>query len=413
MSYGDQVYGPFGLDAAKGRTFQCERTVLAVVHTVTAGTRLADVVPLVESDPRVQVVFTWAPSSMISAGVREFLERLGGVTVPWNQATTMRFDLAVAAWDGLLEQLHAPVLTVSHGVGAGKFMNRWDGYGPQAAREPSAPARARLVYRGRVIPAAIIVPTRRRLARLRQCCPEAAEVAEVGGDPCFDRLLASVPWREAYRHALGTAGRRLVVVSSTWGPGSVLERCPDLLPRLLDELPAPEYRVAAVIHPNAWYWHGLRQVRGWYAESVRRGLILLPPEDGWRAALAAADLLIGDHGSVTCYGAGIGVPVLHASFPAEHVDPASPSARLGRIAPRLRLNEAITPQVAKAAAAWSAKHMAAVRAEITDVPGQSARLIRQVMYRLMRLPEPAQAPEGNPVAPPEPVLLPESFGGPR
>lgn len=413
MVYGDQAYGPFGLDAARGRTFRCERTVLAVVHTVTSGTRLADVVPLLESDRRVQVVFTWAPSSMISAGVREFLDRLGGATVPWDQATNTQFDLAVAAWDGLLERLHAPVLTLSHGVGAGKFMRRWDGFGPEVAREMAAPDRARLVYRGRVIPSAIIVPTRRQLAQLRRSCPEAAEVAVLGGDPCFDRLLASRPRREGYRNALGTAGRQLVVVSSTWGPGSLLERCPGLVPRLLDELPADEYLVAAVIHPNAWYWHGPRQVCGWYAESVRRGLLLIPPEDGWRAALVAADLLIGDHGSVTCYGAGIGVPVLLASFPAEHVAPATPPAQLSRIAIRLRLDEAIAPQVRKALADWPARRAVAMRAEITDAAGQSAGIIRGEMYRLMRLPKPDRALEVSPVCLPRPVEIPESFGGIR
>src|SRR5690242_9991348 len=207
MSYGDQVYGPFGLDAGKGQTFRCERTVLVVVHTVTTGTRLADVVPLLESDPRVQIVFSWAPSSMISAGVREFLDRLGGVTIPWSRATTVRFDLAVAAWDGMLEQLHAPVLALSHGAGSGKYLSRWEGHGPSAAREASAPDRARLIYRGRVIPSGIIVPTQRQLAQLRKGCPEAAGVAVVGGDPCFDRLMASLPLRHSYRQALGMAGR--------------------------------------------------------------------------------------------------------------------------------------------------------------------------------------------------------------
>jgi hypothetical protein len=413
MSCGEWVYGPFGLDAARGRTFRCERTVLVVVHTVTAGTRLADVVPMLESDPRIQVVFTQAPSSMISGGVREFLGRLGGVTIPWRQAAGERFDLAVAAWDGLLEQLHAPVLTLSHGAGSGKYMARWEGCGPDAPREASAPAPARLLYRGRVIPSGIIVPTRRQLAQLRQCCPEADEVAVVGGDPCFDRLAASLPRRDSYRQAVGVTGRRLVVVSSTWGPGSLLERSPGLLPRLMDELPAREYRVAAVIHPNAWHWHGIRQLRGWYAESVRRGLVLIPPEDGWRAVLAAADLVLGDHGSVTCYGAGAGVPVLLASFPDEHIDPGSPVARLGRIAGRLRLDEPAGPQAGKAMADWLPQSSAAVRAEITDVPGQSAGIIRSVMYRLMGLAEPGTVPEVRPVAVPEPVLIPESFGGTR
>src|SRR5580700_2829913 len=117
MGYMERARGPFGLDAQRGQTLRYQRTVLVVVHTVTAGTRLADVVPLLEPDLRVQVVFTYAPSALISGGVQEYLDRLGGVVVSWQQATQMPFDLALAASDGLLEWVHAPVMTMLHGVG--------------------------------------------------------------------------------------------------------------------------------------------------------------------------------------------------------------------------------------------------------------------------------------------------------
>ena len=65
MGYGKWEHGPFGLDAQRGQTLRYQRTVLVVVHTVTAGTRLVDVVPMLEADLRVQVVFTYAPSALI------------------------------------------------------------------------------------------------------------------------------------------------------------------------------------------------------------------------------------------------------------------------------------------------------------------------------------------------------------
>lgn len=46
MGYGEWANGPFGLNAQRGQTVRCERTVLAVIHTVTAATRLGDVVPM-------------------------------------------------------------------------------------------------------------------------------------------------------------------------------------------------------------------------------------------------------------------------------------------------------------------------------------------------------------------------------
>lgn len=413
MSDGEWVDGPLGLDAARNRTVRCERTVLAVVHTVAAGTRLGDVVPLVESDPRVQVLFTAAPSSTNASGVEDFLGCLGAVTIPWRQAAAERLDLAVAAWDGRLHELHAPVLTVPHGVGAGKLIRRWDGLGPEAARETAAPDRARLVYRGRVIPSAVVVPTWRQLAQLEKACPEAAGVAVVGGDPCCDRLMASLPLRPQYRRAIGTGGRRLVVISSTWGQGSLLEHGPGLIAGILDGLPTSDYQVAAVIHPNAWAYHGRRAICGWLAGAMRRGLVLVPPEDGWRALLAAADLVIGDHGSVTCYGAAAGVPVVLASFPEDDIDPDTPPARLGRLAGRLRPGEPVAPQAEHAMTGWSADAAAGMLGQITDLPGQSAAVIRATMYQLMRLPEPRAEPECQPVAVPEPVMLPASFGGAR
>jgi hypothetical protein len=384
--------GPYGLEADKGGTCRYQRTVLAVVHHLTSATRLADLMPLLEVDQRIQVVYTWAPGSVFGSGVSEYLESLGAVVVPWCQAVQSRFDLAVAASYGSLERLHAPVLTAPHGVGFGKLTSRWDGRGPAAARDGTGAVRARLVYHGRVVPAAIVMATHAHLARLSSACEEATEVAVLAGDPCFDRLAASMPHRSRYRAALDAGDRRVVVVSSTWGPGSLLRRHPELLASMAEELPAENYRIAAIVHPNVWAWHGRRQVLAWYGDCVRRGVTLVPPEEGWRGLLAAADVVVGDHGSVTCYAAAAGVPVLLASFPRGEIEPGSPSAALGRIAERLRPSRPLGAQLASAAAKWPHPGRAEAAAHVTSVPGQAARIIRAAMYRLMRLPEPEAPP---------------------
>jgi hypothetical protein len=408
MSHDDErwVLGPFGLGARRAATYLPERTVLTVVHHMTAATRLADITPLLECDRRIQMVYTCPPASMSPGWVSEYLARLGAVVIGWQQATQMRFDLAIAASHGGLERLHAPVLSVLHGAGFNKYAKRWDGPGPEAAgREMYGMERAVLVYRGRVIASALVVPTRRDLGRLRRACPEAAPVAVMAGDPAFDRLAASLGSRARYRRALGVQDRVLVAVSSTWGPGSLLAARPDLLARLTRELPRETYQVAAIVHPGVWAWSGRRQLQAWLAESMRDGLILVPPEEGWRAILAAADYVIGDHGSVTCYAAAIGRPVLLASFPDEELDPASTVACLGRIAPRLRSRGPIEPQLAEAAAAWTPSLHRMIRVRVTSVPGQSARLIRALMYRMMNLAEPAAEPVVRPVPAPEPLAI--------
>jgi hypothetical protein len=150
---------------------------------------------MLEADPRVQVVFTHAPSALVSGGVREFLARLGGVVVPWRQATQTRFDLALAASDGLLEWVHAPVITMLHGAGYNKYPAQWDGPGAAVPREAAGPERTRLVCHGRTIASAIMLPTRGQVERLRRSCPEAAAIAVAAGDPCYDRLSVSLASR--------------------------------------------------------------------------------------------------------------------------------------------------------------------------------------------------------------------------
>jgi hypothetical protein len=398
MTVGDWVQGPFGVDALKGRTIRCQRTVLVVVHSITTATRLMDIVPLVESDRRVQVVYTWAPSSIFGAGVNEFLAKLGAAVVPWRQATHTRFDLVIAASQGGLEQLSAPVLTVPHGAGFSKYPSVWPGHGPRARQQLGEADPWRLVYHGRVVASGIIVATTHQLQQLRLACPEAAAVATVAGDPCLDRLVASLPLRGDYRKALGTGERTLVAVSSTWGPGSLLDQHPDLLSRLVAELDPAGYQVAAITHPNVWHWHSPRQVTSWFAESVRNGLVFVPPEDSWRAVLASADVVIGDHGSVTCYAAAAGVPVMLAAFPPGEVDPRSQVAWLAGAAPRLQPGQPIAAQLDQAAAVWSPALHAAARARVTSAPGQAAGLIQRVIYQLMGLTQPPEPPAVLPVA---------------
>jgi hypothetical protein len=121
--------------------------------------------------------------------------------------------------------------------------------------------------------------------------------------------------------------------------------------------------------------------------------------------LAAADVVVGDHGSVTCYGASIGVPVTLAAFPADEVQPQSQVAYLGRIAPRLRLDQPIGAQLDQAADAWCADAHTAIRAQVTSAPGQAAAIIRALMYRLMRLAEPAAPAAVQPVAAPKAAVV--------
>ncbi|WP_030687743.1 hypothetical protein [Streptomyces sp. NRRL B-1347] len=393
---------PVRLDVDRWATRRVRRRVLAVVHTVTSGRRLLDTVRLLEGDWRVQVFFTAAPD-VFSAGVADFLAEIKGVVLPWSQAVQTVFDLAVAAGHGGLHELHAPVIVLPHGAGHNKVVPSGPRGRAVAARGVYGLSRQRLVRDGAVIPEAIVLAHRDELTRLRRECPEALPVAEVVGDPCFDRIVASGPARALYREALRTrVGQRLVLVCSTWGPASLLGACgQELLGTLVSELPGADYRVAVLLHPHVWHTHGEWQIRCWFAELGRRGLTVVSHRADWVGALVAADFVVGDHGSVSLYGAMTGAPVLLACLPDADVDPGSPMAELGSFAPRLLPGRSVHRQLTRAAAAYRAEPYARVAARITSEPGRFARRMRALLYRKLRLRPPCVLPETEPARLPQ------------
>jgi hypothetical protein len=399
------VNGPVGMGAADRVLRLGGRTVLVVVPFVVAGTRLMDVLPLLEADHRVQVVFTVAPApdGAVCHGVEDLLRSHGALVLPWHQAVHNEFDLVLAASPVGVEQLRGRVMLMPHGSGAVRTLLRARSAGPDA--EPTHNLdRATLMYRGRLVPSALVLSHDDELAVLRASCPAALPVAVVAGDICYDRLVASLPFRVQYRRALGVGDtQKLVTVASTWQPESTLGRHPELLDRLLNALPAKDYRVAAILHPNIWNVHGEWQVRAWLADSLRAGLLLMPPEEGWRAALVASDLIIGDHGSVTRYGAAIGVPVALAACPEGEIRRGSVADTLCRCAPRLRPDEPMTGQIRAMASVNDCSWQDAIPNRITSRPGEAGLILRRTIYRLLDLAEPVRALPVSPVPLPRPV----------
>lgn len=391
---------PVGLDAKRWITRTGCKTVLVVVHTVTTGQRLIDVVRLLESDLRIQVVFTAAPD-VFSNGVAELLQTLGGVVISWEQATKIEFDLALAAAYGSIQELHAPLIVLPHGAGYNKLAVRSDGRGAVAARGVYGLDPQSIVRGGSVVPTAIALSHTADLALLGRQCPEALPVAAVVGDPCYDRLLASRSRRDIYRRALGVpVDRKLIVTVSTWGSRSLFGRAVDLMDRILAELAPEEHRIVALMHPNIWFGHGPRQVRAWLTEAVNRGLGLVPPTSDWLGALIAADLILGDHGSLAVYGAAANVPVVVAGFPADDVFSESASALLAALAPRLVADRPIASQFAEAWMNYREEIADRVAARLTSEPGNFNRNMRRLMYRVLNVSQPATIPAMPPAGVP-------------
>jgi len=377
------------------------RRVLAVVPHMTAGTRLADVVPLLEADARVQIAFSTPDGPDTWPGVDEYLRHSGGLVLPWHQATRMRFDLALASSHVGIDEVEAPVMVLPHGTAG--IRSRVSPQGTEVTGHP----RDLLVRDGRVVPKAMVFAHEDDARRMCRVFPEAASRVVVAGDVCYDRIRASMPLRLRYRDAAGVeAHQKLVVVSSTWSPHSLFGGNLDLITRLAAALPAPGYRMMVALHPLTWSAHGTRQVRAWLADALEAGTRLLPPEEGWRAALVASDCVIGDHGSVTQYAAGLGKPVLLNPGSVLDVRKGSLADRLWRTAPALDPARSLRRQVDELVAGGVRSRFPAIEKRITSMPGEAAARLREEIYRILGMPEPDRPVHVAPV----PLLTRESPG---
>lgn len=393
------VRGPVGIDADRRVTRSGCRTVLVMVPNMVTGTRLLDVAALLARDHRIQMMFTVPEATDVWPGTDEFVRANGRMVLPWSQVLRSHFDLVLAASYTELDRVHGDVLVLPHG--ASSLMSRAfsRNAGPDALPHTGL-ARETLTRRGRVIPSVVALTHDRELVALRESCPEALPMAVVAGDICLDRMLTSLTLRDEYRRRLGVAsGQRLVTVSSTWSTESVFGRHPELCARLLAELPSDDYRVALVLHPSAWSVHSPWQIRAWMADCLRDGLLVLPPEEGWRATVIASDYVIGDHGSTTQYAAAIGIPVLVSAAPDLRVRTGSLADVLAGAVPAFDQNRPALPQLA------DAEHRRAdgLADLISSRPGSAAAILRRAAYRLLRLPEPDVPAVATPIPLPHPI----------
>lgn len=396
----------------KRPTVRASHPVLAVARSVPAADRVLDVLQLFRGDDRVEVTFTTNPGSASETGVAGMLRDAGVENViDWEQAVRERdrYRLALAA--SPKEDLHRlsrashpdhagtghgpPLVLMPHGIGHNRRVSDTD----------SAPKRAsglkpdQLVHEGHPVPTRIALSHWEQHRRLAVACPEAAERVVVTGDPSHDRMLANLGRRTRYRAALGVAeGQLLIVVSSTWNRDSLLGAQRETLRRLLAELPADEYRVALVAHPNVWHQHGRAQLELWLADEVEAGLTLVHPHNGWRAALIAADAVVGDHGSTTYYAAALGRPVLLAAFGNAELDPDSPLRAFGRRTPFLLTDRSIPDQVEEVLAAPTPE----AAGLLIEHSGAAAHRMRDLFYGLLDLRPPQQPARFFAV--PEPVV---------
>ncbi|MFE0101524.1 translation initiation factor 2 [Streptomyces sp. NPDC059009] len=385
--------------------------MLFAVRSATALHRLLDVLPVFAGDERIRRRFTLVPGSEFGVDALAAIERAGAHVLPWAEACGRAHDLVLAASPkGELERLSGPRVLLPHGAGFNKAVPEGgsadggaaDGSSADGGSADSASGLdpALLLRSGRPLARLHALAHPSQLDRLAAECPDAAARATVTGDPTFDRVLESLPLRERYRAALRTDGRTLVVLTSTWGPESLLARRPGLPAALTAHFPLDSYQFALVLHPNEHNRTGEFDLAEQLAPALAAGLVVARPHEEWAAVLVAADAVVTDHGSAALYAAAArDVPVIAACDGGGEVIPGTPMAQLLSMAPVLEHAD----DLERALAAHRPAHARALAEPAFAERGRALPRLREELYHLLGLdPHPSSPVTARPLPDPAP-----------
>jgi len=364
-----------------------EYIILAVARTLTSAYRLLEAVQWFRDDFRIRLVFTIDESSAFSTGVRDLLSESGVRLVEWSriQEHAFKYHLALTASENIdFSAIDTHTILLPHGLGFNKLVPGAHGSPLRLAGLPPEP----VIRAGRVT---IALSHAEQRDQLHAVDPDAASRTEIVGDPTFDRLQASRGLRTRYREAWGTGDRTLIAVASTWGRQSVIGRWHALPAQLLAALETDSYQVAVIMHPNVWAYYGELQISLWLSAALDAGLVLVPPESGWHAALIAADQVITDHGSLGLFAAALDKPLLMTGHATETVAD-TPVDALARSVGLLRSGDDLRRQLDDVRTRHAGGEYDDITGRVFDRVGDATNNVRSLIYRRLGLPPPAHTP---------------------
>ncbi|MFE2872706.1 hypothetical protein [Embleya sp. NPDC059259] len=175
------------------------------------------------------------------------------------------------------------------------------------------------------------------------------------------------------------------MLTSTWGPQSLLRRRPGLPAELAAELPYDTYQLALIVHPNERSRIGTFDLEEQLAPALDAGMILAAPHEEWAALLVAADAVITDHGSTALYAAALDRPIIRAHDGGDELIPGSPMAELLAHSPQLADPGGIGALLAAHRPGTVRAFAAAAFAE----QGHALERLRGELYRLLDLTPPS------------------------
>lgn len=383
-------------DGARDREKETRRIsfdVLVVVRNHTSMDRVLEVLhALGEGGLSLAIKFTIDQGSKFARRLNGRLDEIGAEELGWSEATNRHWDLIIAAHaDNQLGELCGPMLIMPHGVGYNRKRLESTG-GETCAVGTSA---HELMSAGKVYASLICLSHEEQRARL---CAEARPYGIVIGDLVLDKLKAGKHQRPDIRRELGVGKKKLVLVTSTWNEYSAMGARPDVYRRLVAQLPADEYLVAAVFHPNIWYGRSIYEIQHEFRDELDSGMLLVD-QTTWQAAVIAADVVIGDHGSVTNYGVALDLPTLLAADGTKEIDERSPLAGLHAALPHLVDGIPFREQIEAAIRDHRPGNWSAHTDQLFALPGKGLEAIVNAARSLMDLPPVTRPPRPRRIAP--------------
>lgn len=381
-------------------TRRIDRYLLVVVRTHTSMDRVLDLLEAVAEGVNLAIKFVLDVGSKFAREVTTKLRALGAEEIEWEEAKQLHWDAIFAAHvDQQLAELcefSGKLFVVPHGVGYNRKRLISTGGRPGAAGLSTY----ELTHAGEVFPTLIGISSSEQSSRL---CQEALGREVVIGDFVRDKLIANRQHRRRCRRLLGIGKRKLILVSSTWGPWSTFATQREIITRLVADLPSDEYAVALIMHPNIWYGGDSGyELRVALRNELDSGLLIID-HTRWQAALIAADLVVGDHGSCTAYAVAMELPVLIAACGSAELDEESPLAALHAELPRLAGTTSLREQVDEALRSHVPGQWKHHTDRLFELPGEGLKAAANALRGLMDLPPLTGRPRGTEVEPPEAV----------
>lgn len=209
------------------------------------------------------------------------------------------------------------------------------------------------------------------------------------GDLRADRVLRSARLERNVRRSLGFSPTdRIVIIASTFGPDSLMERWGMAM---IDEARYLAndrgFRIVLVVHPNLWESNTGKRT-GWdrYFESIRSDQVtVLSPVDDFAPFLGIADIAVSDHTSISLGVALAGKPVVFIPLPAGTIAPDSPVAELMSVSKQLSDPSNLRATLEASLATRTDPRAELVARRYISHLGEASTRTRQALYELLGL----------------------------